>query len=101
VHGSYVPEDRDLGGEVASRAGEGLRRTSIFRCWGVVSNLTGGSVGERQKQLVTLAMSLKRDAKVSLDEAMWVAHEVNIGFDAPKADSEVNRIVRWAYGVEG
>lgn len=74
-----------------------MGRQSIFSIWEVVSNLTGGDVGNRHQQLLTLAGALKNDAHVTIDEAMWVCKEVNSGFSEPKTEHEVERIVLWIY----
>lgn len=76
-----------------------VARPSIFRCWEVTSNLAPASGGERHKQLVNLSMALCKDARVKFEEALWVCLEVNRGFDDPKEESEVVRLVKWAYGL--
>lgn len=76
-------------------------RQSIFKVWQVASNLTGSGVtGDRHRQIVLLAVALKNDAHVFMDEAMWVCLEVNRGFDEPKPEDEIVRIVKWAYGKD-
>jgi hypothetical protein len=73
------------------------QRKSIFDCWGVMSRLNQDPSLSRQKHLVYLAMSLRGEAGVTAEEALWVSLEVNRGFDEPKEESEVQRIVDWAY----
>lgn len=86
-----------IGEHQASR----VARPSIFRCWEVTSNLTPTSGGSRHRQLVNLSLALCKDAKVSFEEALWVVREVNRGFDEPKEDVELERMVRWAYESGG
>lgn len=79
-----------------------LSRTSVFSQWAVVSLLHGARGGDRHRHLVCLAKTLKEEAGVTFEEALWVAREVNRGFkEGPKSEEEVLRIVRWAYGLEG
>jgi hypothetical protein len=69
-------------------------RKSIFSTWEVISNLT--PTGHR-RQLVELAVALCNNSKASIEEAMWVVKEVNRGFDVPKDEADIDRIIRWAY----
>jgi hypothetical protein len=80
--------------------GQAPPRESIFRNWEITSRLVPEPGVSRHKHLVNLAVALNRDAKVGIDEAMWLVAEVNRGFEQPKDLGEVQRIVRWAYGVE-
>lgn len=75
-------------------------RPSVFSVWQVVSQLTGVGVNGRHRHLVDLALALHNDASVSFDEAMWVTLEVNRGFEEPKGQEEVEKIVRWVYEKE-
>jgi hypothetical protein len=93
---SYEPEaPKDTRTPIGIKGSRG----SIFKCWQVVSRLTLGEVANRQKHLVVLCKALRHDAGVTLEEATWVALEVNRGFDEPKPQEEVIRIVNWAYEV--
>ncbi len=74
-----------------------LRRPPLFTVWSVLSNLTGEGLNGRHEQLVQLAIALKRDAKVTYEEALWVVGEVNNGFSDPKSEEELIRITKWAY----
>lgn len=74
-------------------------RPSVFSFWQVLSNLTPDGGKGRHKQLIDLAIALKREAGASKEEAEWLVLEVNKGFDEPKPESEALRAVEWAYGV--
>lgn len=76
------------------RITEQMKQGSIFTSFEVVSNLA--PTGDR-KQLVRLAAALKEHTEASLQEALWVIKEVNRGFNPPRDEKEVERIVRWAY----
>jgi hypothetical protein len=72
-------------------------RASLFSHWEIVSQLTEDKSQSRHGQLVRLALTLKEIGKVSFDEASWLCREVNRGFEEPKEELEIDRIVRWAY----
>jgi len=92
---NVLPDDE---GVKQAAASEGKRRESIFSCWQVVSLLTGAGInGSRHRHLLDLVLALKNDCMVSMDESMWVVREVNRGFEEPKAEEEVEKIVKWAY----
>jgi len=74
------------------------RQSSIFNVWQVASNLTGSGVnGSRHKQLRDLSLALKSEANVTLDEARWIVLEVNRGFNEPKPEEEVEKLIKWVY----
>lgn len=87
---------KEMGSKV-STIPEGTRK-SIFSSWAVTSSLTSnGDQGSRHEQLLKLAIALKKECGVTADEAMWVTAEVNRGFDDPKGQDEIERIIRWVY----
>lgn len=91
-------EPKEAGGNTdTSLRGVSPQRPSIFKTWEVMQHLT--PTGHR-RQLVLLALALARDAKVSYDEALWVVRELNRGYDAPKDDSALIRILDWVYGKD-
>lgn len=93
----YLPEEAKIvqTGLVSSAYG----RQSIFKLWEVTSKLTEDPSQSRHRHLVLLAKALKEEGRVSPEEALWVVTEVNMGFSDPKPENEVQRIVKWAYGI--
>ena len=79
-----------------SRTYEPTNRSSIFKHWSITSNLTE-SGGSRHEQLINLSIACQREGKLSYDETLWLVSEVNSGFEEPKPQDEVIRIVKWTY----
>ena len=94
----YEPESDSQSSESAPVASGG-RPGTIFGCWSVVEKLAITNPPDRHRHLLTLAKALQADARVQIEAAMWVVSEVNNGFDEPKPREEVQRIVKWAYGL--
>ncbi len=73
-----------------------VSRSSIFNTWSIVSLLSRTGEGDRHRRMVRLSCALK-EAQVTKEEALWVVLEVNRGFQEPKPEEEVIRIVDWSY----
>lgn len=71
---------------------------SVFDCFRVMSNSHPVPSGERHATLVKLVYALRDDAKVGAGFAFDWAQQVNKQYDEPKAEHELDQIVKSIYG---
>jgi len=102
---SWTPRDLGQPGRIGEASGyrseqekgncnlQSSGRPSIFKAWEVMQHFV--PTGHR-RQLVELAVALYR-AQVTKEEALWVVRELNRAYTIPKDDSDLLRIVDWAY----
>ncbi len=73
------------------------QRTSVLKCFRVMSYSRPVARGDRQHSLVTLTYALKDDAQVDAAFALEWVRQVNLLYEEPKEDHELEKIVSGIY----